>query len=96
MTRTELEDCLRREITKWSRKPLDALLQELERQPSCYLSERGAARFLTEVSILLKTDDDVCVTVTVSDLREPSSHGASGGFRVYRNGRTDTYVARRK
>ncbi len=92
MKRAELTDRLRREMERWSRKSFEGLRRELDGRPNYYLSGEGATQYLTEVDVLIRTHDYLGVVMSVSDLMEPYCHGVSGGLKVYRNGRAESYV----
>ncbi len=92
MKRVELTDRLKREMERWSRKPFEGLRRELDGRPKYYLSGEGATQYLTQVNILVQTCDCLGITMSVSDLMEPYCHAVDGGLKVYRNGRTETYV----
>jgi uncharacterized protein YqiB (DUF1249 family) len=87
MKRSDLRQCLRREMEVWSAKPFSVLIAELGGIAAYQVD--GAEPYQVEVQIIEQNADSVHVAIAVDDGGLSAFVPPSAGFLVYRDGRVE-------
>ena len=87
MARSDLQECLRREVERWSAKPFDVLVTELEDVVAYSCEEPDF--YQVEVQALERIAEYIHVSVAVDHGGWRAFVPVSTSFLVYQDGRVD-------